>query len=75
MTRYACVLHGGSIGEDKPTKIFETKEEAQEYGKYWVRSFGGGSRSYYRPKYNVRKVSEREEAAMESGINPWWMRI
>jgi len=71
MTRYMCILSGGSIGEDKPPKIFDNKEEAQTYGKMWVRSFGGGRRSYYRPGYKVRPVSEKEE--LRRVIN--WMGI
>lgn len=63
MTRYMCILHGGSIGESQGSgmKVFDTKEEAQGYGKTWVRSFGGGHRSYYHPRYNVRAVKETEE--------------
>ncbi len=61
MTRYMCILTGGSIGERSTPKIFNTKEEAQHYGKTWVRSFGGGRRSYYHPGYKVKPVSEKEE--------------
>jgi hypothetical protein len=61
MTRYMCIRTGGSIGEKTAPKIFDTKEEAQEYGKEWVRSFGGGRKSYYRPGYKVKVVSERDE--------------
>lgn len=75
MTRYACVLSGGSIGEDKPTKIFERKEDAQLYGKSWVKSFSGGSRSYYRPRYQVRRISDYEEISMKKGEIPWWMKL
>ena len=64
MTKYVCILHGGSIGESQDfgkVRVFNTKEEAQAHGKSWVRSFGGGHRSYYHPRYNVRAVKETEE--------------
>jgi len=77
MVKYETYVFGGSIGEissDKSKKHFisglgwgrlwqtcKTKKEAQEAGKRYVKSFGGGYRSYYKPKYRVVKVLKRRK--------------
>lgn len=76
MAVYNVYVFGGSIGEisaDKNKRMFisgmgegrlygtfETKEEAKKAGLRYVKSFGGGRRSYYKPKYRVIKVSNAE---------------
>ena len=77
--KYELYVFGGSIGEinysGRPRKFFsgigegrlygtyETKAEAQHHGKQYVNSFTGGRKNYYRPRYRVVKVEDKEESA------------
>ena len=56
--RYKLVLFGGSIGEASHRKsiIYESKEEAKRNGIDYIRSFSGGHRNYYHPRYRVIEV-------------------
>ena len=72
MVKYELYVFGGSIGETRSHKgktlfisglghgrlyrTYSSKKDAQEAGKRYVKSFGGGYRSYYKPKYRVIKV-------------------
>ena len=55
--KYKVIRTGGSLGDKPDDNIYDTKEEAQEAGKHWVKSFGT-SKSYYKPGYRVQKVKE-----------------
>ena len=55
--KYKVIRTGGSLGDKPDDTIYDTKEEAQEAGKRWVKSFGT-SKSYYKPGYRVQKVKE-----------------
>ena len=55
--KYKVIRTGGSLGDKPDDNIYDTKEEAQEAGKRWVKSFDT-SKSYYKPGYRVQKVKE-----------------
>lgn len=55
--KYKVVRTGGSCGDKLDDNVYDTKEEAQEAGKRWVKSFGK-SKAYYKPGYRVQKVKE-----------------
>lgn len=58
MTKYKLILDGGSIGEvrGREDSIYDTKEEARRLGKQYIKSFSGGFRNYYHPRYKVVEV-------------------
>lgn len=53
---YKLIKIGGSLGDNREPKLFETKEEAQEAGKRWKNSFSPTERKYYRVHYQVKEV-------------------
>jgi len=72
MVKYEVYVFGGSLGEIKydesKRKFFSglgngrlwgtypSKKEAQAGGRSYIKSFSGGYRNYYRPKYRIIKV-------------------
>lgn len=53
---YKLIKIGGSLGDNKEPKFFETKEEAQEAGKRWKKSFSANERKYYNIHYQIKEV-------------------
>ena len=63
MSVFVLFVRGGSIGESQNATIippygriygiFKTKKEAQDRGRRYVKSFSGGRRNYYQPRYSV----------------------
>ena len=74
MSKFELYVFGGSLGEisgDKSERKFIsgmgsgrlygtylTKEEAQRDAKSYVRSFSGGRKNYYRPRYRIVEMKE-----------------
>jgi len=48
---------------------YDTREEAQQAGRRYVKSYGGGYRSYFRPKYRVVEVTETDYDERGDGVN------
>jgi len=59
-TEYGVFQTGGSVGEknDKPTKTFDSKEDAQAYAKRCNAALSKGEKGYYGLKYVVRAIKE-----------------
>ena len=81
---YDLYVFGGSIGEISHhvggTKHFpgvgtgrfygryDTRKQAQDAGKSYVRSFSGGYRNYYRPRYRIVEEIETDYDPQGSGL-------
>ena len=60
---YGVFRKGGSIGEkrdDKPIKVFTSKEEAKEYAKRMRKLLSPGEKKYYRLGFFVKPFKEKE---------------
>lgn len=58
--KYGVFRVGGNVGSnnDKPVKIFASKEEAKEYAKRLRKQLSPGEKSYYRMSYIVKPIKE-----------------
>jgi hypothetical protein len=46
-------MHLSGVGTGRLYGTYNTREEAKRAGKSYIKSFGGGRRNYYHPKYRI----------------------
>jgi len=47
------------VGRGRLWGTYDTREEAKKAGESYIRSFSGGRKNYYKPRYRIFEIEEK----------------